>query len=175
MLESFSFKETLTCFMVLFAVIDILGSVPIIVSLRKQFGHIDAERASIVSGVLMIVFLFVGKEMLKFIGIDVNSFGYFYYCFGNDFGNRNSQSRKREGSFYRSDCVSFSSRSWNVDDYLITSCRISCSKYYFRDFAQYHFGLHRSKICQFLRRKNRRCYADDFQKSFWNYPFSDFY
>jgi pyruvate carboxylase subunit B len=60
--------------MVLFAVIDILGSVPIIVSLRKQFGHIDAERASIVSGALMIVFLFVGKEMLKFIGIDVNSF-----------------------------------------------------------------------------------------------------
>ena len=74
MLESFSFKETSTCFMVLFAVIDILGSVPIIVSLRKQFGHIDAERASIVSGALMIVFLFVGKEMLKFIGIDVNSF-----------------------------------------------------------------------------------------------------
>ena len=74
MLESCSLKETLTCFMVLFAVIDILGSVPIIVYLRKQFGHIDAERASIVSGVLMIVFLFVGKEMLKFIGIDVNSF-----------------------------------------------------------------------------------------------------
>ena len=44
--------------MVLFAVIDILGSVPIIVSLRKQFGHIDSERASIVSGGLMIVFFF---------------------------------------------------------------------------------------------------------------------
>ena len=40
MLDAFSFKESLTCFMVLFAVIDILGSVPIIVSLRKQFGHI---------------------------------------------------------------------------------------------------------------------------------------
>ena len=74
MLDAFSFKETMTCFMVLFAVIDILGSVPIIVSLRKQFGHIDAERAALVSGLLMIVFLFVGKELLKFIGIDVNSF-----------------------------------------------------------------------------------------------------
>ena len=74
MLEAFSFKESLTCFMVLFAVIDILGSVPIIVSLRKQFGHIDSERAAIVSGLLMIIFLFVGDKLLKFIGIDVNSF-----------------------------------------------------------------------------------------------------
>lgn len=74
MLDAFSFKESLTCFMVLFAVIDILGSVPIIVSLRKQFGHIDSEKAAIVSGVLMIVFLFVGDKLLKFIGIDVNSF-----------------------------------------------------------------------------------------------------
>jgi multiple antibiotic resistance protein len=74
MLEAFSFKESLTCFMVLFAVIDILGSVPIIVSLRKQFGHIDSEKAAIVSGLLMIIFLFVGDKLLKFIGIDVNSF-----------------------------------------------------------------------------------------------------
>ena len=74
MLDAFSFKESFTCFMVLFAVIDILGSVPIIVSLRKQFGHIDSEKAAIVSGLLMIVFLFVGDKLLKFIGIDVNSF-----------------------------------------------------------------------------------------------------
>lgn len=74
MLDTFSFKESLTCFMVLFAVIDILGSVPIIVSLRKQFGHIDSERAAIVSGLLMVIFLFVGDKLLKFIGIDVNSF-----------------------------------------------------------------------------------------------------
>lgn len=74
MLDAFSFKESLTCFMVLFAVIDILGSVPIIVTLRKQFGHIDSERAAVVSGLLMIIFLFVGDKLLKFIGIDVNSF-----------------------------------------------------------------------------------------------------
>ena len=74
MLDAFSFKESLTCFMVLFAVIDILGSVPIIVSLRKQFGHIDSEKEEIVSGLLMIVFLFVGDKLLKFIVIDVFSF-----------------------------------------------------------------------------------------------------
>ncbi|MBW8359807.1 MAG: MarC family protein [Weeksellaceae bacterium] len=74
MFEHFSWKEILTCFMVLFAVIDIVGSIPIIVSLKQKFGKIEAEKASIVAGILMIVFLFVGKQILKFIGVDVNSF-----------------------------------------------------------------------------------------------------
>ena len=74
MLENISIKEILTCTMVLFAVIDIIGSIPIIVSLKKKFGHIEAEKASIVSGLLMICFLFVGNKILGFIGVDVNSF-----------------------------------------------------------------------------------------------------
>lgn len=74
MFENFSWKETLTSTMVLFAVIDILGSIPVIVSLKQKFGKIEAERASIVAGLLMICFLFIGKEILKFIGVDVNSF-----------------------------------------------------------------------------------------------------
>jgi len=74
MLDSFSLKETLTTTMVLFAVIDIVGSIPIIVSLKKKFGHIEAEKATIVSGILMISFLFIGNKILKFIGVDANSF-----------------------------------------------------------------------------------------------------
>ncbi len=58
--EHFSWKEVLTCFMVLFAVIDIIGSIPIIVSLKQKFGQIEAEKASVVAGILMIIFLFVG-------------------------------------------------------------------------------------------------------------------
>lgn len=73
-LQDFSFKETMTCFMVLFAVIDIIGSIPIIVSLKQKFGQIEAKRASITAGLIMIVFLFVGNKILKFIGVDVNSF-----------------------------------------------------------------------------------------------------
>ena len=72
--QDFSFKETMTCFMVLFAVIDIIGSIPIIVSLKQKFGQIEAKRASITAGLIMIVFLFVGNKILKFIGVDVNSF-----------------------------------------------------------------------------------------------------
>ena len=69
-----SFKETFTAAMVLFAVIDIVGSIPIIVDLRRKVGHIQSEKASVVAGILMIVFMFVGESMLKLIGIDVNSF-----------------------------------------------------------------------------------------------------
>jgi multiple antibiotic resistance protein len=70
----FNFKEILTASMVLFAVIDIVGSIPIIISLRNKVGHIQSEKASIVAGVIMVAFLFIGEEILNLIGIDVNSF-----------------------------------------------------------------------------------------------------
>lgn len=69
-----SFKEIITAFMVLFAVIDIIGNIPIIIDLRKKVGHIQSEKASLIAGVIMIVFLFLGKKILSLIGIDVNSF-----------------------------------------------------------------------------------------------------
>ncbi len=71
---SIDFKEIATIGMVLFAVIDIVGTIPIIVELRQKFGHIESEKASAVAGFIMIVFLFVGEELLKLIGIDVHSF-----------------------------------------------------------------------------------------------------
>ncbi len=70
----FNFREIATATMVLFAVIDILGSIPIIIGLRKKVGHIQSEKASVVSAVIMVAFLFVGEEILKLIGIDVYSF-----------------------------------------------------------------------------------------------------
>lgn len=70
----FDLREIITIAMVLFAVIDIVGTIPIIVDLRQKHGHIESEKASIVAGIIMIVFLFVGEEFLNLIGIDVNSF-----------------------------------------------------------------------------------------------------
>ncbi|RUA08310.1 MAG: MarC family protein [Flavobacteriia bacterium] len=69
-----NFKEILTAALILFAVIDIIGSIPIIVSLRQKVGHIQSEKATLVAMLIMIVFLFVGETILKIIGIDVNSF-----------------------------------------------------------------------------------------------------
>ena len=70
----FDLKEVFTAGMILFAVIDIIGNIPLVISLRKKVGHIQSEKASIVSGIIMIAFLFVGEEILKLIGIDTNSF-----------------------------------------------------------------------------------------------------
>jgi len=69
-----NFKEIFTAFMVLFAVIDIIGNIPIIIDLRKKVGHIQSEKASIIAGIIMIIFLFLGQSLLSLIGIDVNSF-----------------------------------------------------------------------------------------------------
>lgn len=70
----FDLREIITVGMVLFAVIDIIGSIPIIIDLRSKFGHLESGKASATSGAIMIVFLFVGEEILKLIGIDVASF-----------------------------------------------------------------------------------------------------
>ncbi|MEL1239652.1 MarC family protein [Flavobacterium flavipallidum] len=69
-----SLKEIITVGMVLFAVIDIVGSIPIIVDLRKKHGHIESEKAALVAGIIMLVFLFIGEDFLSIIGIDVHSF-----------------------------------------------------------------------------------------------------
>jgi|SRR5690606_23848938 len=68
------FKEIFTVFMVLFAVVDIVGNIPIVIDLRKKVGHIDSKKAAIISGVIMVSFLFLGKSILNLIGVDVNSF-----------------------------------------------------------------------------------------------------
>ena len=70
----FNIKEIIKAFMVLFAVIDIIGNIPIIIDLRKKAGHIQSEKASLIAGFIMIVFLFLGQSLLSLIGIDVNSF-----------------------------------------------------------------------------------------------------
>ena len=67
-------REIFTATMVLFAVIDIIGSIPIIIDLRNKVGHIHSEKASIVACIMMIAFLFVGETILSLIGIDINSF-----------------------------------------------------------------------------------------------------
>ena len=72
--QKFSFNQIGTTFAVLFAVIDILGSIPIIVGIRSKVGHIQSEKASIAAGILMISFLFFGTKILKLVGVDVQSF-----------------------------------------------------------------------------------------------------
>ncbi len=67
-------KDLLSATLILFSIIDILGNIPVFISLREKGLKIEAEKATIASGVLMILFLFVGEGILALFGVDVNSF-----------------------------------------------------------------------------------------------------
>lgn len=64
----------LTVTFTLFAVIDIIGSVPLLITLQEKMGRIHELKATLISGALMILFLFVGEKFLNVLGVDVRSF-----------------------------------------------------------------------------------------------------
>jgi multiple antibiotic resistance protein len=70
----FDIIEILKVTMVLFAVIDIIGSIPIIISLKQRVGNIQSAKASLVSLIIMVLFLFVGNTILDIIGITIGDF-----------------------------------------------------------------------------------------------------
>ncbi len=69
-----NFKNVATVTMILFAVIDIIGSIPVVIQIRQKAGSIHPEKASVVAFLIMLMFLFLGENILIFIGIDVSSF-----------------------------------------------------------------------------------------------------
>jgi len=72
---SISQKELITVTFTLFAVIDVLGSIPILISLKdKMGGTIRSTQATIASGAFMLLFLFIGEPFLSLLGLDVHSF-----------------------------------------------------------------------------------------------------
>jgi len=71
---SFSFKEIISAFIVLFAIIDITGSIPIIIDLRSKGAKISPLRVSLISFVILVAFLFAGEGLLSLFGVEINSF-----------------------------------------------------------------------------------------------------
>jgi multiple antibiotic resistance protein len=67
-------KEVLTVSAILFAVIDVIGSIPAILAIRTRVGTVYPEKATIVSLLIMVIFLFIGENILHFLGVDVSSF-----------------------------------------------------------------------------------------------------
>ena len=67
-------NEVLTISMTLFAIIDIFGSIPVIMDLRQRFGKIESLKATVIAFLIMVLFLFFGESALGFLGIDVSSF-----------------------------------------------------------------------------------------------------
>jgi multiple antibiotic resistance protein len=70
----FNLQEFLTLTFTLFAVIDVVGAVPMLISLKEKMGGINAWKVTIISGGLMILFFFIGKPFLNLLGVDIKSF-----------------------------------------------------------------------------------------------------
>lgn len=73
-LSKLDISQIVTVSFTLFAVIDVLGSLPVIISIKKKVGDINALQATVVSGGLMLLFFLVGERMLEFMGLDIKSF-----------------------------------------------------------------------------------------------------
>lgn len=65
------FNELLTLTFTLFAVIDIIGAVPMLISIKEKMGGLNSAKATFISGGLMILFFFIGKPFLNVLGVDV--------------------------------------------------------------------------------------------------------
>jgi multiple antibiotic resistance protein len=70
----FNFQEFLTLTFTLFAVIDVVGSVPMLISIKEKMGSINAWKVTLISGALMVLFFFIGKSFLNTLGVDIKSF-----------------------------------------------------------------------------------------------------
>jgi multiple antibiotic resistance protein len=70
----FNFQEFLTLTFTLFAVIDVVGSVPMLISMKEKMGGINAWKVTLISGALMVLFFFIGKPFLNILGVDIKSF-----------------------------------------------------------------------------------------------------
>ena len=71
---NFSFLQITSAFMVLFAIIDILGSIPIILNIKRKGQSVYASRASIVALIILVFFLFSGEAVLRLFNVDIQSF-----------------------------------------------------------------------------------------------------
>ena len=71
---SFSFKEIISAFIVLFAIIDITGSLPIIIGLREKGAKIGPLKVALISFAILVAFLFAGEGLLSLFGVEINSF-----------------------------------------------------------------------------------------------------
>jgi multiple antibiotic resistance protein len=73
-ISSIEISQIVTVTFTLFAVIDMLGSIPLLIGLKKKMGDISAVQATLVSGILMLLFFFIGEQVLNFMGLDIHSF-----------------------------------------------------------------------------------------------------
>ena len=120
----FNFQEFLTLTFTLFAVIDVVGSVPMLISLKEKMGGINAWKVTLISGALMVLFFFIGKPFLNILGVDIKSFAVagsivifilgLEMVLGIEFFKSEKECTVRNSC---SDCISINCRKWNTNNH----------------------------------------------------------
>lgn len=72
--SAFSFQEALSTFMILFVSVDVIGAIPVILSLKEKGATFNANKVTLLSGIMFAFFYIIGESMLNFFGVDVSSF-----------------------------------------------------------------------------------------------------
>jgi multiple antibiotic resistance protein len=70
----FNLEQFITLTFTLFAVIDVVGSVPMLISIKQKMGSISSWKVTLICGLLMILFFFIGEPFLNLLGVDIKSF-----------------------------------------------------------------------------------------------------
>ena len=134
MFTNFNFQQILSAFIVLFAVIDIIGAIPIIIDLKDKGKDVNALKATLISFLLLLGFFYAGDILLRLFHVDIESF-----AVAGDF----QESRANQGGYVGAAGIPVASRSGIVHHFIIAPCGICQREYYRGVNIEYAMGIFR--------------------------------
>ena len=144
MFTNFNFQQILSAFIVLFAVIDIIGAIPIIIDLKDKGKDVNALKATLISFLLLLGFFYAGDILLRLFHVDIESFavaGAFVIFLLSLEMILDIEIFKNQGSYVGAASIPVASRSGIVHHFIIAPCGI-CQREYYRSLGtEYAMGL----------------------------------
>ena len=144
MFTNFNFQQILSAFIVLFAVIDIIGAIPIIIDLKDKGKDVNALKATLISFLLLLGFFYAGDILLRLFHVDIESFAVAgaFVIFRDDSRHRDFQeSRANQGGYVGAAGIPVASRSRIVHHFVVAPCGICQHEYYRSLGTEYAMGL----------------------------------
>ena len=143
MFTNFNFQQILSAFIVLFAVIDIIGAIPIIIDLKDKGKDVNALKATLISFLLLLGFFYAGDILLRLFHVDIESFAvagaFVIFLLSRDF----QESRANQGGYVGAAGIPVASRSGIVHHFIIAPCGICQREYYRGVNIEYAMGIFR--------------------------------
>ena len=146
MFTNFNFQQILSAFIVLFAVIDIIGAIPIIIDLKDKGKDVNALKATLISFLLLLGFFYAGDILLRLFHVDIESFavaGAFVIFLLSLEMILDIEIFKNQGGYVGAAGIPVASRSGIVHHFIIAPCGICQREYYRGVNIEYAMGIFR--------------------------------